>query len=105
MVEILKVEYDPGDKRRYGEVEIVANTPYGLFEFTAMIDSDSSLDEGKVLLDGADLTDLLELPDPGFPHEQASRALRKRVNEQEQAKEAVEEWCESYAAFLQDQGS
>jgi len=101
VVTVLKVEYDPGDKRSYGEVEISANTPYGLFEFTALIASDSSLEDDTVLLDGEDLTGLgLDLPDLGFPHYLASDALRRRVNEQEQAKDFVEEWCKVYAKHL-----
>lgn len=99
-VELVKVEYDPGDKRSYGTVEIEARTPYGLLRLDSRIASDSSLEDPEVTLDGKAVPDAVDAPDPGFPHYYASSRLRARVDERKQAKEAVEEWCAAYGAYL-----
>lgn len=102
-MEITKLEYDCGDKRSYGSLEVEATTKYGVLKVTGMIASDSSLEDLKVTLDGKEVD--TDFPDPGLPHYYAPAALRRRVDEKVQVREAIEEFLASYEADLENQGT
>lgn len=103
-IKITKLEYDPGDKRSYGSLQIEAETPKGKFRSNHLIDSSGELEWDDPFEENSDTFGIwlndIKLDesiaynfDPGLAHKYCGEKAvdRSYKNQEQYVLEAIEE--------------
>ena len=95
-IKILSIDYNPGDKRTSGAIELKAETPHGLLEFWSTLGTGD--DEGELTLDGKPVDIDVDWPDIGLPHHYAGKRAVERAQENLNSwvHDALVAWCNEY---------
>ncbi len=93
----LNYDYDEGDNRAYGRLEVTFDVPFGKVKFTTMIGSGSEFEESQLFVNDQEV-EYEEKPDVGAPHYYAgSRAVNRFVkNAHKTLAKDFQEWLNNH---------